>query len=521
MQKFTLYLYFSLTLLCLSPSFAQVTVPTSGGDASGSGGAVAYSVGQVAYTTNTSTNGSVAQGVQHAYEIFTLGTIETVLNISLTAFPNPTTENLTLQISDFNNEKLSYHLFDMQGMFAQSPEKMSYQAVVRDGSDALVTSAAVGMQISILQGTANGNAVYVETQTPTANANGLVSLEIGTGTTSDDFASIDWANGPYFIKTETDPSGGTNYSITGTSQLMSVPYALYAKSAASVNETDPSVAANFDLTNPDDGDVLQYSATSGKWIKQSISGDVTIDNTGTSVLGDGIVITSKLADASITTAKILDGEIVNADISSSAEIEQSKIDGLSISLAAKADLDSPTLTGTPLAPSASVGSDDTQIATTEFVTATIEASPVPQIVGWNEGDASTTENSEKTIGNLKFRWNTNDYLEVKKVSNTYIFNATMKHYTNGFGLKTFIGNLISTGGTQYSTSEWRPIYKTWDGNGYNDPPVSLNFYEEIHIEIYQQTSFNDATEYATYSIKTFKNGYSHYSYIITYNILAP
>jgi len=115
MQKFTLYLYFSLTLLCLSPSFAQVTVSTSGGDVSGSGGAVAYSVGQIDYTTNTSTNGSVAQGVQHAYEIFTLGTIETVLNISLTAFPNPTTENLTLQISDFNNEKLSYHLFDMQG----------------------------------------------------------------------------------------------------------------------------------------------------------------------------------------------------------------------------------------------------------------------------------------------------------------------------------------------------------------------------------------------------------------------
>jgi len=126
-------------------------------------------------------------------------------------------------------------------MFAQSPEKMSYQAVVRDGSDALVTSAAVGMQISILQDTANGNAVYVETQTPTSNANGLVSVEIGAGTTSDDFTSIDWATGPYFIKTETDPSGGTNYSITGTSQLMSVPYALYAKTAESLVGGDSGV----------------------------------------------------------------------------------------------------------------------------------------------------------------------------------------------------------------------------------------------------------------------------------------
>jgi len=94
---------------------AQETANSSGGNATGSGGIVAYSVGQVVYTTNTGSNGSLAQGVQHAYEIFTVGIKETELNISLTAFPNPTTENLTLQISDYNNEKLWYQLFDMQG----------------------------------------------------------------------------------------------------------------------------------------------------------------------------------------------------------------------------------------------------------------------------------------------------------------------------------------------------------------------------------------------------------------------
>lgn len=94
---------------------AQTSVNATGTNASGSGGTVSYSVGQVVYTTNTGSTGSVAQGVQHAYEIFTLGIKETELNILLTAFPNPTTENLTLQISDYNNEQLSYQLFDMQG----------------------------------------------------------------------------------------------------------------------------------------------------------------------------------------------------------------------------------------------------------------------------------------------------------------------------------------------------------------------------------------------------------------------
>jgi len=118
-------------------------------------------------------------------------------------------------------------------VFAQSPEKMSYQAVIRDASDILVTDTQIGMQISILQGSTSGTAVYVETQEPTTNTNGLVSLEIGAGTVvSGDFATIDWANGPYFIKTETAVEAPlTTYTITGTSQLLSVPYALYAANA--------------------------------------------------------------------------------------------------------------------------------------------------------------------------------------------------------------------------------------------------------------------------------------------------
>lgn len=139
-------------------------------------------------------------------------------------------------------------------VFAQAPEKMSYQAVVRDPSNALVATQAVGMQISILQGGATGTAVYVETQSPTTNANGLVSLEIGSGTVvSGDFTTIDWGADTYFIKTETDPTGGTSYTITGTSQLLSVPYAMYAKTAENVTN---------DLVNDADADPTNEMNTS-------------------------------------------------------------------------------------------------------------------------------------------------------------------------------------------------------------------------------------------------------------------
>ena len=123
------------------------------------------------------------------------------------------------------------HLLISSSIFAQAPQKMSYQAVIRNTSGALITSTSVGMKISILQGTATGTVAYSETQTASTNANGLVSLEIGSGNVvTGTFAGINWATGPYFIKTETDPAGGTNYSIIGTSQLMSVPYALFSAS---------------------------------------------------------------------------------------------------------------------------------------------------------------------------------------------------------------------------------------------------------------------------------------------------
>lgn len=143
--------------------------------------------------------------------------------------------------------------FSTLSAFAQVPEKMSYQAVIRGSNNTLLTSQHVGIQISILQGSAFGTPIYVEIQSPSTNTNGLVSIEIGNGTVvSGNFNAIDWSNGPYFVKTETDPTGGTVYTITGTSQLLSVPYALYAKTSGS-STPGPQGTQGIDGINGTDG----------------------------------------------------------------------------------------------------------------------------------------------------------------------------------------------------------------------------------------------------------------------------
>lgn len=132
--------------------------------------------------------------------------------------------------------------------FSQSPESFKYQAVVRDAGNLILDNQAVGVQLTIQQGSVGGTAVYTETFAPTTNAYGLVNLEIGTGTTTDDFSTIDWANGPYFIETAVDVTGGTSYTVMGTSQLMSVPYALHANTAENVVNDQVDDADN-DPTN--------------------------------------------------------------------------------------------------------------------------------------------------------------------------------------------------------------------------------------------------------------------------------
>jgi hypothetical protein len=147
-------------------------------------------------------------------------------------------------------------------LLAQSPEAFNYQTVVRNGSGDAITETAVSLKVSILQGSDEGTPVYVETFSPTTNPYGHISVDIGTGTVvSGDFAAIDWSDGPYYLKSEMDPEGGTSYTDLGAEQLMSVPYSLYASvadSAVNVFDGDYNSLSNtpdfagWDMDESDD-----------------------------------------------------------------------------------------------------------------------------------------------------------------------------------------------------------------------------------------------------------------------------
>ena len=215
---------------------------------------------------------------------------------------------------------------------AQAPEKFTYQAVVRNASNSMVANAPVGVRVSILQGGVNGTLVYMETQTSVTNANGLITLQIGGGNVQQGaFADIDWANGSYFLKTETDPNGGTNYSITSTQQMLSVPYALYSKEAGNGFSGDyndlvnvpqiPQIPADVSAFNNDAGYLTDYTETDPQfnaWDKDynDLTNKPTIPTVPTNVStftnDAGYVTTSQLNAANYITAAQVPTQ-VNAD----------------------------------------------------------------------------------------------------------------------------------------------------------------------------------------------------------------
>ncbi len=129
--------------------------------------------------------------------------------------------------------------------WTQSTEKMSYQSIIRDVNDAVIANTQVSVKVSILQGSNVGTTMYEEIQTPTTNNVGLITMQIGNVVpTTGDLTTIDWSSGPYFMKIEVDPTGGTDYTITGTSEILTVPYAMHSKTSDFAESADYNTLLN-------------------------------------------------------------------------------------------------------------------------------------------------------------------------------------------------------------------------------------------------------------------------------------
>ena len=120
------------------------------------------------------------------------------------------------------------------------PNAFNYSAVARDAQSIPIANTTIGIQISILKGSSSGASQYIENHTVLTDAFGLFNLAIGTGSIqSGSMATIDWSNDNYYLKVGMDAAGGTNFLVMGTTQLLSVPYAMYAKNAGGIGDPSP------------------------------------------------------------------------------------------------------------------------------------------------------------------------------------------------------------------------------------------------------------------------------------------
>ena len=243
---------------------------------------------------------------------------------------------------------------------AQAPEGINYQAVVRDLAGATITNAPVGLKLSLIQTSATGTVVYEETFSPFSNDFGLVNVVFGQGTVvSGTFANVDWSAGPYFIEVAADVTGGTSYDILGTQQLMSVPYALYAKSAENsfsgdyndlINQpTVPTATSQLIndsgfITSPDDADAdptneIQDITLSGSNL--TISSGSTIDLSTVSPQLTEAQVDAYVANNGYLTTEV-DGSLTN-------ELQTISVTGNTITLSntgGSVDVPAPVLNNT-------------------------------------------------------------------------------------------------------------------------------------------------------------------------------
>ncbi|PKP22628.1 MAG: hypothetical protein CVU05_03080 [Bacteroidetes bacterium HGW-Bacteroidetes-21] len=260
--------------------------------------------------------------------------------------------------------------------YAQAPESFSYQAVVRDASGVALINQPVGVQISLIQGALPGTPVYVESYAISSNGLGMINLAIGTGLVQNgDIQNIDWSNGPYYMNVSIDIAGGTAYSDMGTVQLLSVPFALYAKSAGNTfsgdyndltskptlsgdvsgnieaNSVDRIRGMNVSSNIPANGQVLKWNNVSMTWEPQD-------DQLGAAGTTDGVVTGATVSGSTSKTLTLIrsnglgditavfSDEVDDADADPSNEIQSLSLAGNDLSISGSNTVTLPQLSYT-------------------------------------------------------------------------------------------------------------------------------------------------------------------------------
>ena len=184
--------------------------------------------------------------------------------------------------------------FLISPVYGQAPQAIKYQGVARDNVGNELTFQKLGLRLSIVANSATGTEVYVETHIDTTNEFGLFNVELGNGTTTDDFTAIDWGSTTHYLKVEMDDTGGTGYQEMGTSQLLAVPYALYADSAGAAPGSTPqtltfaggslSISAGNTVTIPDSVNDLDADPLNEIQTLTLVGNDLSITGGNTALL---------------------------------------------------------------------------------------------------------------------------------------------------------------------------------------------------------------------------------------------
>ncbi len=238
---------------------------------------------------------------------------------------------------------LVLYMYSMLNVFGQSPEKMGYQAIIRAQDNSLVANSNISLQIIVHQGTTSGVNVYQETHYISTNSNGLISVEIGTGNiVIGNFSNISWDNGPYFIETRVDINGGSNFNVINVSQLLSVPYALHAKTAEkliAINSVNPYRAVIIPFITSRN----IVSSDINNTIECTTSSTLTLSsNFGVMLIGDTINLEAH--NGAILTIQAASGVTINYNISGRA-IFTSLVGDVSFGLLRKSGLNSYIISG--------------------------------------------------------------------------------------------------------------------------------------------------------------------------------